>query len=103
MSAIINCTGRSQMALLPALQTEILQSFGLHDDVVAHVDGVEAADLGFVQLIESARLHAARNGKSLRLATPAPAPLRDLLDAAGLLAQRSPDTLAFWCHEEDAR
>lgn len=103
MSATINCTGRSQMAMLPELQTDILQSLELHDDVVVSVAGIEAADLGFVQLIESARLHAARNDKSLRLATPAPAPLRDLLDAAGLLAQRSPDTLAFWCHEEDAQ
>jgi len=103
MSATINCTGRCHMALLPELQTAILQSFGQHDDVVVSVDGVEFADLGFLQLIESARLHAARNGKSLRLATPVGAPLRDLLDAAGLLTQRSPDTLAFWCHEEDAQ
>jgi hypothetical protein len=51
-----------------------------------------AADLSFVQLVESARIYAARTGLSLTLAAPADAGLLKLVEDAGLPAA----SLSFW-------
>jgi anti-anti-sigma regulatory factor len=51
--------------------------------IVLDLSGVTGADLAFVQLIESARIHAAAVGADLSLAGPVPAGLHDVLDRAG--------------------
>ncbi len=103
MTTIIDCKGRADLATLPALQSDLLTTLERADSVSLCLAEIENADLGFLQLIEAARLYAARLGKSLQLAMPAPQPLRQVLDASGLLAQRTPDDLAFWLHEGDVR
>ncbi len=57
-------------------------------------------DLSLVQLIEAARVHAAACGKSLSLASPAEGALLDVLERSGFLTEATPDTRAFWLHEE---
>jgi hypothetical protein len=59
-----------------------------------------AADLSFVQLIESARLHAQDLGKSISLTQPASANIRRVLERGGFLSRPAPETLQFWLHEE---
>lgn len=103
MTTIIDCNGRAHLATLPALQSDLIESLERADSVSLCLADIENVELGFLQLIEAARLSAARLGKSLQLATPAPQPLRQALDASGLLAKRTPDDLAFWLHEGDVR
>lgn len=57
-------------------------------------------DISAVQLIEAARVHAAKAGKSLTLLEPARGPLRDLLARAGFLTDPTPGDIDFWFHGE---
>lgn len=57
-----------------------------------------AADLSFVQLVESARIYAARNAIDLSLAGPADGELLELINSAGL----APAAQTFWlCQGEN--
>lgn len=60
------------------------------------VSGVTAADLAFVQLIESARLSFAEAGRDLTLVAPAGGALRDVLERGGLLAGADDARRQFW-------
>ena len=60
---------------------------------------IDASDLGesdltAVQLIEAARLAAARDGKRITMASPLPDALRSMLERGGFLA--SPSNALFW-------
>jgi ABC-type transporter Mla MlaB component len=60
---------------------------------------IDASDLGesdltAVQLIEAARLAAARDGKCIAMASPLPDALRNMLERGGFLA--SPSNALFW-------
>lgn len=62
--------------------------------IVIDARDVTEADLTLVQLIESARLSAARDGKKLCLISPTPEALRDVLVRSGFL--NSPANALFW-------
>jgi len=66
--------------------------------LVVDVSEVTAADLSFVQLIESARAACVRQGAALRLAGPAAGALRDVLDRGGFLDPADAERLQFWTH-----
>jgi len=60
---------------------------------------IDASDLGesdltAVQLIEAARLAAARDGKRITMVSPLPDRLRSMLERGGFLA--SPSNALFW-------
>ncbi len=55
---------------------------------------VTDADLTLVQLIESLRRTAARDGETIRMSAPLPDALRDVLVRGGFLS--SPDNALFW-------
>jgi anti-anti-sigma regulatory factor len=78
-----------------ALQQQLLEAIAPGQCTMLDIAGVTAADLGFVQVIESARRHAAAVGGELCLAGPAPAPVRDVLDLAGFSATPAK---VFWTH-----
>lgn len=67
-------------------------------DLLIDVAGVTAADLSFVQLVESTRATCAEQGATVRLAQPADGALRDVLDRGGFLDPADPDRLQFWTH-----
>lgn len=102
MTVTIACPPDSGLAAAAELAEPLRQ--GLASDSVVVIDAgcVMAADLGFVQLIESARITAAARGRTLRLAAPAGPALRGVLEASGLLSGASAADLAFWFHEGDA-
>jgi hypothetical protein len=85
-----------------ALRQSILEAFEENDEIAIHIPDVYVADLCGLQLIESARRHAAAVGKTLVLDRPA-AGFRDILKAAGFLTDASPETLRFWLHEGPAQ
>jgi anti-anti-sigma regulatory factor len=61
------------------------------------------ADLSFVQIVESARLSAARAGARLSLSGPASGGLLSVLDRGGLLGPACPERTAFWTGTETCR
>lgn len=64
--------------------------------VTLDVTGVTAADLSFVQLIESARRTLAGHGRDLALTAPANDALRDVLARGGFLSGGDEARRQFW-------
>lgn len=58
--------------------------------------GVTAADLTFVQFIESARRAAAAKGQTIRLEKPAEGAVLQVLQRGGFLGADDADRLNFW-------
>ena len=85
-----------------ALRQSILDAFEEGDDVVLHIPDAYAADLCGLQLIDSARRHAAAVGKTFALDRPAVG-FRPMLEDAGFLTDASPEILRFWLHEGPAQ
>jgi len=81
-----------------AMRERIVAAFEDHADVALDASAVAGADLSLLQLVEAARQHAVREGKTIRLTAPANPVLAGLLERAGFLAAASPDTSAFWFH-----
>ena len=61
------------------------------------------ADLSFVQIVESARLSAARAGGRLSLSGPATGGLLGVLERGGFLDAEQPERVAFWTGAETCR
>lgn len=81
-----------------ALKLLILQALEEHPILSLRLPQTTSADLSFVQLIEAARTHAARNGLGLSLADPAAGDLLELVEAAGL----DSEARKFWlCQGEN--
>lgn len=80
-----------------AIKRLILEAMSAASQVTLRLPDASSADLSFIQLIEAARAHAARNNINLSLKSPAKAPLLDTLDAVGLdVAAKS-----FWIPQGD--
>lgn len=84
-----------------ALRDAILAAFETRSEVVLNVPADAAVDLSFVQLVESARIHAGRSGRSISLAAPAEGALLEVLQAAGFL--KTHETTSFWLHRGDCQ
>jgi len=87
---------------IQAIHELILAAFAEKDDVCLSLPEDVAVDLSFIQLIESARTHAEIQGKTIRLARPAGANIRRVLERGGFLSPSTPDASGFWFHEEAA-
>ncbi len=74
----------------------MLSAFEQDSDVVIDADGLMAADLSLVQLIEAMRKSADRRGRSLALSAPASGGLRAVLDRGGFIAGDSTGSSSFW-------
>lgn len=81
-----------------AIAETICQALGTHDEVVLDVSEVKAADISLIQILESARRLAARDGRDLRLLHPVHSHLSALLERAGFIAAASPADIDFWFH-----
>jgi hypothetical protein len=64
--------------------------------ITIEIDGLEEADLTFVQLIESARRSAAEGGYSIRLQQPAQGAVLQVLQRGGFLDPEDRDRTDFW-------
>lgn len=56
-------------------------------------------DLSFVQLLESARIHATSAGKQISLSRPADGVLLDTLRRGGFLEGMTAEDAQFWLHQ----
>ena len=71
--------------------------------VTLDLSNVAGPDLSVVQLVQSARVTAARTGTDFTLAHPADEQLRALLGRAGFLANPAAQDTEFWFHGETAQ
>lgn len=99
MPITIACRPDSGLAAAAELAESLRHGLAEASEVVIDTAPVAAADISFVQVIESARLTAAATGAALRLAAPAGPALRAVIEAAGLLWAQDPADLAFWFHQ----
>ncbi|MGV3551031.1 HD domain-containing phosphohydrolase [Rhizobium sp.] len=86
-----------------SLKEKMLAAFGAADAVELALAPDSEADLSFVQLIESARIHASLQNKQLRLASPVEGQVLETLQRAGLMTGMTPASRAFWLHEKEIR
>jgi anti-anti-sigma regulatory factor len=77
---------------------KLLSEFANTDALIIDAREVADVDLTFVQLIESARRSASKEGKRLAMAAPLPPALRDLLERGGFLS--AGDSASFWKQRE---
>lgn len=68
------------------------------DTLLIDAKEITDVDLTLVQLIESARRTASKEGKRVAMAGSLPQSLRDLLDRGGFLS--AGDSAPFWKHRE---
>ena len=86
-----------------ALKEKVLGAFAISDAVELAIEPDAEADLSFIQLIESARIHAAMQSKRLHLASPAQGQVLETLQRAGLMTSMSSESRAFWLHEKESQ
>lgn len=82
------------------LHLSITEKFRDNISVVFEIPADAEADLSFVQLVESARIHAKASGKSLRLASPATGSVLKVLERGGFVEAMSAEDAQFWLHRE---
>lgn len=85
------------------LKEQLLAGLATADAVALEIAATSEADLSFIQLVESARLHASLHDKQLRLSRPVEGQVRETLERAGLTAAMSPESREFWLHEKEIR
>lgn len=86
-----------------ALREKVLGAFAASDAVELAIEPDAEADLSFIQLVESARIHAAMQSKRLHLASPAQGQVLETLQRAGLMTSMSSESRAFWLHEKESQ
>jgi len=82
----------------PAIAAQICEALGTADSVTLDLSAVENCDLSFLQLVESGRRMAERDGKAFQLAEPASSLLAAILTRAGIAGPTAPDDITFWHH-----
>jgi anti-anti-sigma regulatory factor len=91
---------RLTLSTVAADKERILSSLSDGASVVIDLAAATEVDIAFIQLIEVARRSAPQLGASLSLASPAPGPVRDVLERGGFIAGGDPELLTFWLQEE---
>ena len=74
----------------------IVAAFERNKTITIEIDGLEEADLTFIQLIESARRSAAESGCSIQLGQPAQGAVLRVLQRGGFLDPDDRDRTNFW-------
>jgi len=98
MATTITLEASATLRTSEEIRARLLESFAEQDAVQLDASAVAEIDLSFLQLVEAARTHAARAGKTIRLTAPANPALRAQLERAGLLAEGASEARNFWCH-----
>ena len=82
------------------LRQRYIEELEAAGDIIIDIADVTTVDLSFLQSTHALRAAAAELGRTVRLRSPAPAPVAALLERAGFLAAATPQDLDFWFHGE---
>lgn len=74
----------------------LLAAIESNNSITIEIDGLEEADLTFIQLIESARRSAAESNRSIQLLEPAQGAVLQVLQRGGFLDPDDQDRMNFW-------
>ncbi len=96
--ASLRCSGDLTIRTVRATHEAFCAEFKARDEVILDITKESDIDLTFVQLIEAARLTAARQSKKLSLARPATGVLLDVLKRGGFVETAT--DAAFWLHSD---
>ncbi len=100
MVARIRLDSCATMSVIGPLYEQVLQALSDQPDLEIDASEVADIDLSLIQLIESARALAAREGKAVSLTNPANPVLAELLERAGFLTAPTAENINFWFHGE---
>lgn len=98
-SIVVKLEAATNIRNIPGFYSELLTALSGSKPVTLDLAEEPEVDLSFVQLVESARLHAGAHGKALTLAQPASGPLLGVLGRAGFIENASPEDAQFWLHK----
>ncbi|MBB4153216.1 hypothetical protein GGQ80_001104 [Sphingomonas jinjuensis] len=103
--SITTVTAKEDVCLpsIGALAADLRDALADGGAVQLDLSQATSPDLSVVQLVQSARVTAARNGADFTLAHPADETLRALLDRAGFLTDPIGQDFEFWFHGETAQ
>ncbi|WP_432787489.1 STAS domain-containing protein [Novosphingobium rhizosphaerae] len=100
MSFTLSLGPKANMQTIADAWASLADALESHASLVLDLSDVADADLTLVQLVETARQHAVRDSRALRLSAPANPAVAALLARAGFLTEPSTETLEFWFHGE---
>ncbi|GHC82934.1 STAS domain-containing protein [Novosphingobium pokkalii] len=100
MSFTLSLGPVANMQTITAAWSTLTEAMEAHAALVLDLSDLADVDLTMVQLVETARQHAVRDSRALRLSAPANPAVTALLRRAGFLTDPSPETLDFWFHGE---
>ena len=99
----VQFTGEITVRTIVAAREKLAESLRQSVSVLLNIGSVASVDLTFVQLIESARLSAARDGKTLGLTSAATGPVLEALQRGGFLGARAAEQSGFWLEPSGAQ
>lgn len=85
------------------LVESLAAAFGRSGKIQLDLSEVALPDLSVLQLVQSARATAKRDGRAFALTAPADARLTALLDRAGITSGLSVEDTQFWFHGDIAQ
>jgi hypothetical protein len=100
-SGVLELDGALTIRQAAVLKQKMLDALAAADAVQLSIAADAEADLSFVQMIEVARIDAARQRKQLRLSAPASGQVLQTLQRAGLTTGMSAESREFWLHEKE--
>jgi hypothetical protein len=96
---LVRFTGPLNVRSIQPVHRALKDGLEANQSLVVELEETADVDVSFVQLMESARIYAANNGKTLALSQPVGAPLREALTRAGFTDSLTPDRARFWFHQ----
>lgn len=97
----IDIAGDQSIGFIGSLCSDLTASIVRGGSVELNIDENIEFDLTLIQLIESARQTAAELDCDFALASPAPRPVRAMLERGGFMPMGDVETRSFWLHEEN--
>jgi len=93
---VLNLCGTQELREASDAHARVLNALKANSSIVLDFAELADVDLTFVQLIESARLSAAQQGKVLSLSAPASGALLAVLERGGFLGDATDPRTQFW-------
>ena len=86
---------------MSVVHENLLAALSQNDALAVEIDEDADADLSFIQVMESARIYAQSQGKTLSLAKPANENVINTLRRGGFLTNMEEASRVFWLHGKD--
>ncbi|MGK6322940.1 STAS domain-containing protein [Sphingomonas sp. DT-51] len=103
MTTVIVADSDLSLSTIQPLRDALSDALAAGAPVQLDLGAVAAPGVALLQLVESARRQATRDGVAFALTAPAAATLRDVLERAGFVAAFDQADHAFWFHGDSSQ